>query len=101
MIAFSSLGAQALELMGSVVAVCRLGCPTACEILAPQPGMEPTSPALGGEFSTIGPSGKSPDFSLLKQGNADLGIRHIEGPKRKDPLGSVLISEPGMSLTAW
>jgi len=80
--------------MGSIVVVRRLSCSTACEILVPPPGMEPTSPALGGEFSTNGPSGKSPDFSLLKRENADLGIRHIEGPKRKDPLGSVLISEP-------
>ena len=31
----------------------------ACGILAPQPGIEPTPPALEGEVLTTGPSGKS------------------------------------------
>ena len=31
----------------------------ACGILAPQPGIEPTSPALEGEVLTTGPPGKS------------------------------------------
>ena len=35
-------------------------CPVACEILVPQPGVKPTSPALEGGFSTTGPPGKSP-----------------------------------------
>ena len=33
--------------------------PKACGILAPQPGMEPTPPALEGEVLTTGPPGKS------------------------------------------
>ena len=36
-----------------------LSCPMACEILVPRPGMESTSPALQGRFSTTGPPGKS------------------------------------------
>ena len=74
--ALSSCGAQAPGCMGSVVcgtrvlslrrtssvAVVRgLSCPTACRILVPRPGMEPTSPALEGGFFTTGPPGKSPD----------------------------------------
>ena len=31
----------------------------ACEILAPQPGIEPTSPVMEGEVLTTGPPGKS------------------------------------------
>ena len=34
------------------------GCES-CGILAPQPGIEPTPPALEGEVLTIGPPGKS------------------------------------------
>ena len=71
---FSCCEAQALECVGSVCAVCRLSgrsswaslvvvhglsCPTACGILVPRPGIEPTSPALEGGFSTTGPPGKS------------------------------------------
>ena len=47
---------------GSLVAVCGLlaehglSCPVACEILAPQLGIEPASPALGGRFLTTGPT---------------------------------------------
>ena len=33
----------------------------ACSILAPQLGIEPTSPALEGEFLTVEPPEKSPD----------------------------------------
>ena len=33
--------------------------PEACGILAPQPGIEPTHPALEGEVLTTGPPGKS------------------------------------------
>ena len=37
-----------------------LGCYSmACEILVPQPGIEPMSPMLEGEFLTTGPRGKS------------------------------------------
>jgi len=35
---------------------CRFSCPTTYEILVPQPGIEPTSPALKGRFSTTGSS---------------------------------------------
>ena len=47
---------------GSLVAVCGLleehglSCPVACEILTPQLGIEPASPALGGRFLTTGPT---------------------------------------------
>ena len=44
--------------MGSLVVACRLSCPTALGILIPSPGIETTSPALQGEFSTTGPPGK-------------------------------------------
>ena len=36
-----------------------LSCPTVCGILVPWPGIEPTSPPMGGKFLTIGPPGKS------------------------------------------
>ena len=45
-------------LMGSLVVACRLSCPTALGILIPSPGIEPTSPALQGEFLTTGSPGK-------------------------------------------
>ena len=54
---FSSCGAQA-----SVVAVLRLSCSTARGILVPQPSIELMSPALQGEFLTIGPPGKPLKF---------------------------------------
>ena len=38
----------------------------ACGILAPQPGVEPTPPALEGEVLTTGPPGKSPHWLLTK-----------------------------------
>ena len=66
----SSCGMRAPEHTGSVVAACRLSCPTACGILVPRPGIEPASPALEGGFLTTGPPGKSPhphfiiDFAL-------------------------------------
>ena len=43
-----------------------LSCLTACRILGPQAGIEPTSPELQGGFLTTGPSGKSlyADFVL-------------------------------------
>ena len=55
----SNCGSQALERVGSVVVACRLSCPVACGTLVPQPGIEPTSPALEGGFLTTGPPGKS------------------------------------------
>ena len=39
----------------------RLGCPAACGILVPQPGIELASPALEGGFLTTGPPG-SPNY---------------------------------------
>ena len=71
---FSCCEAQALEHVGSIYAVHSLSscsswaslivvhgpsCPTACGILGPRPGIEPTSPVLEGGFSTTGPPGKS------------------------------------------
>ena len=41
-----------------------LSCPTACGILVPQPGIEPSSPELEGGFLTTGPPGKSPYLSF-------------------------------------
>ena len=55
----SSCGTRASEHVGPVVVVCGLSCPVACGILVPQPGIEPTSPALEGRFLTTGPPGKS------------------------------------------
>ena len=51
---FTDCSAQA-----SVFALCRLGCPVACGILVPQPGIEPASPASENRFLTAGPPGKS------------------------------------------
>ena len=47
---------------------CRLSCPEACEIVVPQPGTEPMSPALEGGFLTTGPPGKSLFCLFLKVG---------------------------------
>ena len=38
----------------------RLSCFETCGILLPQPGIEPTFPALQGRFLITGPSGKAP-----------------------------------------
>ena len=43
----------------SLVAIHELTGPLACEILVPQPGIEPVSPALQGRFVTAGPPGKT------------------------------------------
>ena len=43
----------------SLVAVCGLSCPVACGLSAPRPGIEPTSPALDGEFLTTRPPRES------------------------------------------
>ena len=43
----------------SLVVVGRLSCPVTCGILVPPPGIKPMSPALGSEFLTTGPLGKS------------------------------------------
>ena len=45
--------------LGSVVAARRLRCSKSGGILVPQAGIEPTSPALQGRFSTTGPPRKS------------------------------------------
>ena len=45
----------------SLVAAHALSCPAACGILVPQPGVEPTFPALEGGFFTTGP----PERSLI------------------------------------
>ena len=41
------------------------GCPMACGILVPPPGIEPMSPALQGGFLTTGPLGKSLFFVFI------------------------------------
>ena len=43
----------------SVVAACGLGCPMACGILLPLPGIELAYPGLQGRFLSTGPPGKS------------------------------------------
>ena len=48
----SGCGAQTLERTGLVA-------PQHVRVLVPRPGIEPTSPALGGRFLTTGPPGKS------------------------------------------
>ena len=53
-----------LRCSSSVVVAHRLSCPTAREILVPQPGIERASPALEGRFFTTGPPGKSPSLIL-------------------------------------
>ena len=52
-----------------------LGAPTACRILVPIPGIEPTSPALAGRLLTTGPPRKS-SFHLLRI------IKKIQARKR-------------------
>ena len=49
-----SCGTWAPEHAGSVVVTCKFSCSTACGSLVPQPGIEPTSPALEGGFLTTG-----------------------------------------------
>ena len=46
-----------LRLAGSLIAAHGLSCPAAFGILVLQPGIEPISPALEGEFFTTGPRG--------------------------------------------
>ena len=46
------LGLQAPKCLSSVVVAHRLSCPLTHGILVPQPGMEPASPELQGEFLT-------------------------------------------------
>ena len=52
-------GIQPPAHVGSVAAAPRLSCSAACGILVPQPGIEPTSPALQDRFFTTGPQEKS------------------------------------------
>ena len=54
-----SCGVQAPEHAGLIAVAYMLSCPTACEILVPQPGSKPMLPALEGKFLTPGPPGKS------------------------------------------
>ena len=52
--------------MGSVVAVWGLSCPVACGIFVPQPGVEPTCPALQRGFLTTEQLGKSLHGEVFK-----------------------------------
>ena len=55
----SSHGTQAPECTDfSSYGMCRLSCSKACGIIVPQPGLEPTSPALQGKFLITRPRGK-------------------------------------------
>ena len=55
----SSCDSLAPEHTGAVVVAHGLSCSTACGVLAPCPGIEPTSSALQGGFLPTGPPGKS------------------------------------------
>ena len=74
----------------SLVVVRGLSCPTACGTLVSQPGIEPTSPALEGGFSTTGPPGKSlrfpPDDRLDSKGLVTV---------------PALRPSPGLSTSVW
>ena len=81
----SSCGPRGPEHMGSVVVACvlsscgaGLSCPTACGILVPRPGIEPTSPALEGRFLTTGPRGNSL-FVFIGGGSAHLVNKPCQG----------------------
>ena len=50
----------------------------ACRILAPQPGIEPTPPALEGKILTTGPPGKSPESK--ESCSQELSSRLIHAP---------------------
>ena len=52
-------GGSALKHRDSIVAAPGFSCSKACEILIPQPGIEPMFPALQGRFLTTGLPGKS------------------------------------------
>lgn len=72
---------RTLQLMGSKVAM-------ACGLLTPQPGIEPTSPALQGGFLITGPAGKSLEpFSGNHRKTYFNRMRRWELRRRKD-LGS-------------
>ena len=60
---FSSCGTWTLECTGLVVAASELSCSVTCEILVPQPGIEPASPTLQGGLLTTGLQG-IPDQSI-------------------------------------
>ena len=61
-------GTRVPERMGSVVVARGLGCPAACGILVPRPGIESASPALQGGFLTTRPREvPPPPRSILKQ----------------------------------
>ena len=64
-----SCGTQGLSLprvVSLVVGmVCRLSCPTACEILVPQPGLKNRSPALQGGVLTTGLLAEVPLLTFL------------------------------------
>ena len=63
---------------GSEVATHGLSCPTACGILVPQSGIEPTSPAFKGRFLTTGSAGKSLVSHLFYQRILYSQVLHLE-----------------------
>ena len=70
-----------------------LSCPTVCGILVPWPGIEPTSPAMGGKFLSIGPPGKShlPLFKNI--------LDHPSYPSSSRPW--CMLELPGEVLNLW
>ena len=74
----TSCGAWALELVDSVAVAGELGCPVACGILVPGPGVKPVTPALQGGFLTTGLPGKYLEVvSLMEQINTTMGMWHL------------------------
>ena len=72
---FSGCAGSRLLCAGSVVAVHGLSCHEACEVLVPQPGIEPASPALEGRFFTTEPPRKS--LSVSYEDNLSLALEPI------------------------
>ena len=94
---------SSLRHSGSVVVVCRLSCRKACEILVHQPGIEPVSPALEGEFLTTGPPGKSLcHFLRYWNPSPSLKKKILHGTLINDKGGALCVKWGGcLSLPQW
>ena len=74
-----------------------LGCPAACGILVPRPGIEPVSPALEGGFLTTGPPVKSQTLGFFKK-SFQQGARALIDCVLRRLLGDVEEGWRGLSL---
>ena len=96
----------------SIVAAHRHSSSSACEILVPQPGIEPTSPALEGGFLTtrspdksVNPQILEPDHRLLlaspisKEGAPWFHARPL--PKPRMPIPHMLGGSPALGLSLF